>query len=424
MAMREILDRQANAIEYILRTHGINAQIDGGKMSPRLAHFHVALPPGVRATLLSPLIPEIAGELGITSCRMSHGEEGVYLEIPRPDPVPVRLLPIVQRVADVIPSITATLGLDSEGTPLLLRLNSPDVDPLLVVGNRGAGKSSLLGGMALSLALHNSPDKLRLLLIDCTGEGRAFRGLENLPHLACPVANSPVDAMLSLRWALRMLSRNASAHDPFALDGDEEEEELTFGDEDSSSMPVPAASQDGASLIVMIDGADLLCRNGHRRAEAEVVTALNKLLAGGSRHNIHLALSVERLACVDDLEVDWAARIVGQVASPEAARQATGMKGTGAQGLMGAGDFLISLNTDLIRFQSPAISSGEIARAVALITSCAQAQTEAQQPPSEEYAEYVPRDTSAALPSRKQERQEHYEHYEEPIQLRRNWIGD
>lgn len=417
--MREILDRQANGIEYILRTHGINAQIDGGKLSPRLAHFHVMLPPGVRATQLSPLIAEIAGEIGVTSCRMSHGEEGVYLEIPRPDPVPVRLLPIVQRVADVVPPITATLGLDCEGTPLLLRLNSPDVDPLLVVGNRGAGKSSLLGGMALSLALHNSPDKLRLLLIDCTSEGRAFRGLEGLPHLACPLANGPVDAMLSLRWALRTLSRSEAANDPFALDG--EDEELTFGDEDLDFRQPLVAHRDEPALVIMVDGADLLCRNGNRRAEAEAMSALNKLLMSGSRHNIHVALSVEHLASIDGLEAGWGSRIVGQVASQEAARQATGLKGTGAQDLMGAGDFLISLNTELIRFQSPAVSSAEIARAVALISSCAQAQTGEQQPRIEDYDRQP---TKAAIPPRKQEHQERQEHYEEPIQLRRSWVGD
>lgn len=422
MAMREILDRQANAIEYILRTHGIRAEIDGGKLSPRLAHFHVALPQGVRATLLSPIIPEITRELGITSCRMSHGEEGVYLEVPRPDPVPVRLLPIVQRVADVVPPLTATLGLDCEGTPLLLRLNSPDIDPLLVVGDRGAGKSSLLGGMALSLALHNSPDKLRLLLIDCTGEGRAFRGLEGLPHLACPVANGPVDSMMSLRWALRMLHRSAIANDPLGLEDEDEddEEELTFGDESSSFQEAPVARKEEPSLVVIVDGADLLCRNGNRRAEAEAVSALNKLLLGGSRNNIHIVLAAERMALIDGLEADWGSRIVGQVASQDAARQATGLKGTGAQGLMGAGDFLISLNTELIRFQSPTISGGEIARAVDLIVSCAQGQPQGQddvesQPQLEQFAA---RPLEAAMPSRRQEQ------YDEPLQLRRSWVGD
>lgn len=420
--MRDILERQANHIEFILRTHGIKAEIDGGKLSPRLAHFHVTLPQGVRATTVAPIVPEIASELGVVSCRMTHGEEGVYLEVPRPDPVPVRLLQIVQRVADVVPPATATLGLDADGTPLLLRLNSPDVDPLLIVGNQGAGKSSLLGGMALSLALHNSPDRLRLLLIDGTGEGRAFRGLERLPHLACPVANGPVDAMLSLRWALRTMARNARSIDPLALDDeDEEEDELFFGDEESALEPyVPHA--DTPSLVVLVDGADLLCGSGNRRAEAEAVSALNKLLQGGSRNHIHLALSVESLPMIDGLEADWGARIVGQVRSPEAARQATGIKSTGAHSLLGAGDFLISLNTELIRFQAPGVSSSDIAKSVDLIVTCAQMQSEPEARSEYDEFDLTPMPVVPALSSRKQERVSHV--VQEPVPLRRSWVGE
>src|SRR5437667_2674555 len=188
MALREILDHQASTIEYLLHTHGISAQVDGGRLSPRLAHFHLVLPPGFNPSRLVPLVTEIADALGVVSCRLAQNEGEIYLEAPRPDPVPVRLLPLVQRVADVVPPICATLGLDTEGTPLLLRLNSPEVDPVMIVGEQASGRSSLLRGMALSMALHNSPDKLRLLLLDCTGDGTAFLGLEKLPHLACPVA--------------------------------------------------------------------------------------------------------------------------------------------------------------------------------------------------------------------------------------------
>src|SRR4051812_34435463 len=184
MAMRDILDRQANTVEYVLHTHGINAHIDGGRLSPRLSHFHIVLPPGVRPTQLAPIVPEISEALGVMTSRLAPepAGTGVYLEVPRPDPIPVRLLPLVQRVADVVPPLTTTLGLDTEGKPLLLRLNASDVNPLLITGEHGAGKSRLLRGMAISLALHNSPEALKLLLLDVTGEGVAFKGMEELPH--------------------------------------------------------------------------------------------------------------------------------------------------------------------------------------------------------------------------------------------------
>ena len=69
----------------------------------------------------------------------------------------VRLLPLARRVAEIAPPCTATLGSDVGGSPLLLRLDAPEVGPTLVSGEAGAGKSALLRSMALSLALHNGP---------------------------------------------------------------------------------------------------------------------------------------------------------------------------------------------------------------------------------------------------------------------------
>jgi DNA segregation ATPase FtsK/SpoIIIE-like protein len=401
MALRDILDRQANSIEYILHTHGINARIDGGRLSPRLSHFHIVLPPGVRPTQLSSLVPEMSEALGVTTSRLAPepAGDGVFLEVPRPDPIPVRLLSLVQRVAEVVPPITSTLGLDTEGTPLLLRLNASDVDPLLVSGSQGAGKSRLLRGMALSLSLHNSPERLRLLMLDATADGVAFKGMEGLPHLACPIANSPLDALVSLRWALRTLTRRESAS------RDMDSDELFFDEEEESQFI--QAQGDNPTLVIMIDGADRLLSTPNPRANAEAADALNRLLAGGSRHDIHMVVSSDRPDL--GLEADWGARITGTTLSAEMARMATGMKGSGAQGLLGSGDFLISLNAELLRFQAGSVSSAEVDKAVALINSWANA------PSGRELS--APQDIVTIPPRRERP-------VEEPIPLRRSWAGE
>lgn len=407
MALRDILDRQANSIEYVLHTHGLQAYVDGGRLSSRLAHFHISLPPGVRPKQLSMLVPELAEVLGVTSCRLASTTEGVFLEVPRPDPVPVRLLSLVQRVADIVPPVTATLGLDGEGTPLLLRLDAADVDPVLVAGDPGVGKSALLRGMALSLALHNSPDNMRLLLLDCTGEGEAFRGLDTLPHLACPVANGRADSLVSLRWALRALSRRTSA--PANANN-----ELTFGDEDFDDEPVfqyNRSSGGEPALVIMVNGADTLCSTPNRRADVEGLNALNRLLSEGSRHGIHIVLAGERTDHMAELQARWGARIAGRVSSPEAARMAMCVKGSGAQGLLGGGDFIIALNAELIRFQAGGVSEGELRKAVDLIRTCSADQSEAQ---IEE----------PFIPTRNPIRHQANRQVEEPTPLRRLWSGD
>ncbi len=418
MALRDILDKQATTIEYVMHTHGLRANVDGGRLSPRLAHFHIVLPTGVRASILSPLVEEMAEALGVVACRLAvDGDEtGVYLEVPRPDPIPVRLLPLIQRVADVVPPSTATLGMDNEGTgtPLLLRLNAPDVNPVLISGEHGAGKSRLLRAMAMSLALHNSPDKLRLLLMDASGDRVAFRGMELLPHLACPIANGPIESLVSLRWALRTLARRDAAR----ID-DDDSDELFFDEETQQARRragTNVAETDEPELVILVDGIDALLWGANQRMEAnsEVINALARLLEAGDKAGIYIVVASERFDL--GLNAEWGARITGPVASAESARMATGMKGSGAQSLLGQGDFLISLNTELIRFQAAHISSAEVEKGVKLITSWTSIA-----PGSVEEVEDEERHVTAsagAMPRQRERAQE------EPVPLRRAWIGE
>jgi DNA segregation ATPase FtsK/SpoIIIE-like protein len=235
------------------------------------------------------------------------------------------------------------------------------------------------------------------------GDGTAFRGLERLPHLACPVAHGPVEALVSLRWAVRALTRRAHQ-------GDVEEDELFFDDEDiaGGSSPGAAQSEDEPALVVLVDGASALLRLANGRANTEAIDALRRLLLAGSTHGVHIVLSAERPDELMSINTSWGARITGRVASPDEARMATGVKGSGAHGLLGAGDFLVSLNTELIRFQAAAISQQEVARAVDLIVACANAQ---EQPA--ELQEASPR-LNRGQPGV----------YPQPHPIRREWAGD
>jgi DNA segregation ATPase FtsK/SpoIIIE-like protein len=124
-------------------------------------------------------------------------------------------------------------------------------------------------------------------------------------------------------------------------------------------------------LVIMLDGAGDLCATPNRRANAEAAEALRRLLVGGGAHGIHLVVAAERPDEIMGSGISWGARIAGRVVSAEAARLATGVKGSGAQGLLGAGDFLVTLKAELIRFQAAAVSQSDLARAVDLILACA-----------------------------------------------------
>jgi DNA segregation ATPase FtsK/SpoIIIE-like protein len=54
-----------------------------------------------------------------------------------------------------------------------------------------------------------------------------------------------------------------------------------------------------------------------------------------------------------------------------AATQAAGVRGTGAEGLLGRGDVLVVLGGEVIRMQAAIASPAEAARTVALLRACA-----------------------------------------------------
>jgi len=61
-------------------------------------------------------------------------------------------------------------------------------------------------------------------------------------------------------------------------------------------------------------------------------------------------------------------RLVGRVTSVEDARTASGWSGTGAERLLGRGDFLAVAEGRVMRFQAAYVSPAEIREAVACLT--------------------------------------------------------
>ncbi len=67
----------------------------------------------------------------------------------------------------------------------------------------------------------------------------------------------------------------------------------------------------------------------------------------------------------------WGARLIGRLAHGAAATTAAGIRGTGAEGLLGRGDFLAVLGGDVVRLQAAHSTAAEAARTAALLGECA-----------------------------------------------------
>jgi S-DNA-T family DNA segregation ATPase FtsK/SpoIIIE len=329
--MRRVLHFQADRIEMVLASHKVPARVTGGIVTPRLVRYHLTTPLGVRMRKVAGLSEEIALSLGASSCRVHRHQGQVEVEVPRAKGKVVPLLPLCQRLVargpDMIPPHTAVLGLDQEGVPLLLRLPSPNVAHVLIAGTTGSGKTALARTIVASLALNNSQRSLQLVLID--PKGRGFLPFEGLPHLLVPVVTR-VDEALSL------LQRLVA--------------EMERRDAEGRSEP---------RLVVALDELADLVQVGGREMEA----ALTRLTQRGREAGIHLVACTQKPTATvigGLVKSNFPVRIVGSVASPEDAKVATGIGGTGAERLLGQGDFLVVAKGQVTRMQAAYVGVGVV----------------------------------------------------------------
>ncbi len=328
--MNQILNFQADQIEMVLHTHRVPGRVTGGTVTPRWIRYEVTPALGSKVAAIVKLSEELALRLGAGAVRVSRHGPTVHVEVPRADARPVRLLPLMSQLPE-IPRQTAILGLDDGGMPLLLRLPSPEVAHVLVAGTTGSGKTALAQSMALSLAMNNRLGEVQLVMIDPKGGG--FGPLADVPHLLRPVVREVHQAVFLLGDLV---------------------DEMVRRDRDGISEP---------RVVVFIDEvADLLEQGGNAMQRL-----LTRLTQRGRSAGIHLVACTQKplAASIGSLtKSNFPVRLVGSVASPDDAKVAAGISGTGAEKLMGRGDFLLVAKGRVRRFQAAYISPMEVRQVV------------------------------------------------------------
>lgn len=345
--MRTMLEAQADRIEAVLAQHKVAARVAGGVVTPRWIRFQVLPALGARISAICGLSEEMAAALDAPSVRVTRQGAAVQVEVPRADPKPVHLLPLCQGLRDV-PPLTAVLGLGEDGAPLLIRLPSPDVAHVLVAGTTGSGKSALLRSMALSLALRHPAageygaarpcPRREMVLVLIDPKGRAFSELGALPQLARPVVVRVEEAVEALESLVRLMEQR---------------------DRLGEDRPGVVVFIDELTDLVMVGGA------GAQRS-------LTRLLGRGREAGIHIVAATQKptAAVIGGLvKANFPVRLVGKVASAEDARVASGWKGTGAERLLGRGDFVAVAEGRVHRFQAAYVSPEEVRQVVERLRS-------------------------------------------------------
>jgi S-DNA-T family DNA segregation ATPase FtsK/SpoIIIE len=328
--MRRLLEYQAEQIEAVLASHKAPVRVTGGSVLPQLVQFDLMPGQGVSVRKVQQHSEEVALALGVPNTRVARHGGSLFLQVPRSSPKPVRFLDLQRRLTRIPPD-TAVLGMDETGAPLLLRLPSPEVSHVLIAGTTGSGKTVLLRSMVLSLVMNNRPSQLQLVLLDPKGHG--FGPLNGLPHLLQPVVTSVTEALVVLADLVR---------------------EMEHRDRADNNRPL---------IVVVIDELADMALLGGKTMER----FMTRLVQRGRQAGIHVIACTQKptAAVVGTLvKANFPARLVGAVVSPEDAKVAAGVAGTGAERLSGRGDFLLLVRGEMVRLQAAYTSTKDAGRVV------------------------------------------------------------
>ncbi|MCB9437362.1 MAG: DNA translocase FtsK 4TM domain-containing protein [Anaerolineales bacterium] len=162
-----------------------------------------------RVSKIAALSNDLALALSTKTLRIEApvpGHSYVGIEVPNREPSVVALRSVLESEVyynDRKKPLAVPLGRDVSGEPIVIDLAT--MPHLLIAGTTGSGKSICLRSMLASLVMSNSPDEVRLVVLDPKMvELVQFNGL---PHLIGPVETDTERIIGVLRWATREMDR-------------------------------------------------------------------------------------------------------------------------------------------------------------------------------------------------------------------------
>lgn len=238
----------------------------------------------------------------------------------------------------------------------------------LIAGTTGSGKSVAIHNVIISLLFRNSPDQLRLILVD---PKRVELTLYNgIPHLLTPVITDAKKVIMSLKWSIKEMERRldvlqnhrvqniSSYHESVYHPAKQKFEEAGSPEEERELLPEPLPY-----IVIIIDELADLMTAYPKELEACIVRLAQMSRAVG----IHLILSTQRPSVnviTGLIKANVPSRIALQVASQIDSR--TILDQSGAEKLLGRGDmlFLSSESPKPMRIQSAFVTTDEVTKVV------------------------------------------------------------
>lgn len=353
------IDRKIEDLLAKLRTFRVEGDVARTYSGPIVTTFEFRPAPGIKVSKILTLEDDLAMALCARSIRIQApipGKDVVGIEIPNNSTQTIYLREVLE--SDLFKTstspLTLALGKDIVGNPFITDLKR--LPHLLIAGTTGSGKSVGLNAMILSLLYKNSPDNLKLLMID--PKKVEFSIYADIPHLITPIITQPKKAIVGLNSAVAEMDRR---YDLMS--------EMRSKDIDGYNRKAQAEGMESFPyLVIIIDElADLMMTGGK-----EVEFALARIAQMGRASGIHIIVATQRPS-VDVvtglIKTNLPSRISYKVGSKIDSKVI--LDTFGAESLLGKGDMLFTPPGvgGVTRLHAPWNTEEEIERVVEFIKS-------------------------------------------------------
>jgi len=341
---RRHINQRAGLIEQTLSEFGVPAKVVGFQIGPTVTQF--AVEPGfiekpgaseeelaqqrkVRVSQITSLGRDLALALSAERLRVQApvpGRPYVGIEVPNQKSAIVRLRPMLETEVfyKTGSPLALALGRNVSGEPVIADLAT--MPHLLIAGTTGSGKSVCIAAFTSCLVMNNSPEDLRLVMIDPKMvELVRFNGL---PHLYGKVETNLERILGVLRWVVTEMDQRYMALEQSRSRNIDTYNRKMRRRKDGKTMP---------RIVVMVDELADLMMSAPEVTEHSLVRLAQMARAVG----IHLVVATQRPSTdvvTGLIKANFPARMSFAVASSVDSRVILDV--TGAESLLGRGDML------------------------------------------------------------------------------------
>jgi len=320
------IGKNVETIKKCFQSFGIEVKMQDVNVGPTVTQYTLRPNEGVKLNQITTRNNDIALALAAKSLRVEApipGKSAVGIEVPNLVAAKVTLKEVMasQQFKAEKSKLAIALGRDVAGGPIAIDLEK--MPHMMVAGATGSGKSVCINSIIVTLLFHNSPEDLRLILID--PKRVEMTNYNGIPHLFAPVVTEVDKTVSALKWTVYEMERRYKMFSDLG-----KRNIIAYNESPGSEGKLPY-------IVIIIDElADLMAVSANE-VEASIVRIAQMARATG----IHLIVATQRPS-VDVLTGLIKANITSRIAFATASQidSRTILDMSGAEKLLGNGDML------------------------------------------------------------------------------------